>query len=934
MRTADWRKAEAAFHDIADAPPAERAAKLAALPLELRVVVEQLLTEAGGDDAIHRAIQGAATLAAQPAAFAGPYRLIRQIGEGGMGAVYLAARADDTFDKLVAVKFVRRGMETPLLRQRFDAERRILARLEHPAIARLLDAGETPDGLPYLVLEYVEGRTIVEHAVQAGLNLRRRLEVFLRVCGAVEYAHRNLVVHRDLKPSNVLIDAASMPKLLDFGIAKLLDGPGSQSSAATALRLLTPDYASPEQIRGEAVGVGADVYSLGAVLYELLAESRPYRLEGLSVAEAERTVTAGRMERPSARSPKLRRQLEGDLDNIVLKAMRIEPAERYGSVAELAADLQRHLEGRPVLARDYQLWERAWKFARRHRTAVAAACLVSASLVAGTAAAERAARRAEAARQIAVAERARAEAEASRAERERAEAARQAALAQRLQTEAEKRYDDEQSVLAKLMDDLYNMGSLEGSTAVRRNMLEVAIPHLEQLARDPRASAEVRFNLAEAYQGLGFLLGSLTATGTGDRQKGMDLLLRSLAAYQTLVREQPRKGEFVAQLAETNGAIGELVAQSAKDPREALPYLDNSVRQARRALQLLPKRGDVWDIAMRMHINRLQNTMARDVAAASLGDIAEFDRLAAQAPAYPGLRRNTAFMRSLEGQLFVRRGEPAKSVRPFQEALAAREKLWEEDPRNAETARAVSVTHSHLADTYRDLDGPGSPRVAREYEQVVAIQGRLAADPNDRTAQFSYGAGLTGLAEVRMYAGDLAAALEPAELGLAQLRKVVPANEPSIRRQTYLSRAYRVAGEIQHRAGRNEDAVKTWRAALELSDLLLKQFDKEPAILDDAAGAAIGLALYGPAGERVAMARRALGLAERAADAPQAQAPHRDYLARIRGDAALVLAASGQTVEARQLATRSLAGLPGMSKTIRDAWPEEALAKVRALAAN
>jgi eukaryotic-like serine/threonine-protein kinase len=332
----------------------------------------------------------------------GAYKVVRRVGKGGMGEVYLAVRADEEFEKRVALKLLKPGMDTEEVTRRFRTERQILAALDHPNIAKLLDGGTTPEGLPYIVMEYVEGKPIDEYCNDNGFSTRQRLELFCVVCSAVHSAHRNLVVHRDLKPNNILVTPEGTPKLLDFGVAKLLNPELSSTDlapTATALRLMTPDYASPEQARGEPVTTAADVYSLGVLLYYLLTGHRPYRIESPSPVEVLRVICEQEPETPStvvmqkeetaepdggatsasvgrARDgtpAKLRRRLIGDLDNIVLKALRKEPARRYGSAEHFAEDIRRHLEGRPVLARKNSLTYRAGKFVRRHRIGVAVA---------------------------------------------------------------------------------------------------------------------------------------------------------------------------------------------------------------------------------------------------------------------------------------------------------------------------------------------------------------------------------------------------------------------------------------------------------------------------------------------------------------------------------------------------------------------------------
>lgn len=332
----------------------------------------------------------------------GPYKVIRQIGSGGMGAVYLAERADGHFQQQVALKLIRRGMDSETILRRFQSERQILARLQHPNIARLLDGGLAADGRPWFTLEYIEGKPINEYCDRLRLSIDQRLRLFVTVCEAVQYAQENLVVHRDLKPSNILVTGNGEVKLLDFGIAKLVGTEAEEPSAAdmtrTGFRVMTPGYASPEQVRGELVTTATDVYSLGVVLFELLSGSSPYRLTSQSLPEVERVICTTAPQKPSTAAARpesreahaaenvsrargtqparLRRRLSGDLDNICLMALRKEPERRYRSAERLADDVRRHLQGRPVVARADSLSYRAGKFLRRNRLGVATATVM------------------------------------------------------------------------------------------------------------------------------------------------------------------------------------------------------------------------------------------------------------------------------------------------------------------------------------------------------------------------------------------------------------------------------------------------------------------------------------------------------------------------------------------------------------------------------
>ncbi|MDX6695820.1 MAG: eukaryotic-like serine/threonine-protein kinase [Blastocatellia bacterium] len=394
-----WRKVEEVFESALERAPEERSAYLTNVCADdepLRQQVETLIAsyEKAGSF-IEEPAMGIAvlpdtlvdeTVSTIIGRRLGSYKIVREIGRGGMGSVYLAMRADDEFQKRVAIKLIKRGMDTDFIIRRFRNERQILASLDHPNIARLLDGGTTEDGLPYFVMEFVEGQPIHHYCDTQKLSTVERLRLFVKACQAVEYAHNNLIIHRDLKPSNILVTAEGTPKLLDFGIAKILNPEiASQTLDPTtaALRLMTPEYASPEQVRGFPAMTGSDVYSLGVLLYELLTGHRPYRLYNRLPEEIARVICEEEPERPSVvinriehiplgngsykvevtpesvsrtrdgTPDKLRRQLVGNIDNIILKALRKEPQRRYSTVGEFAEDIRRHLEGQPVSAPAY-----------------------------------------------------------------------------------------------------------------------------------------------------------------------------------------------------------------------------------------------------------------------------------------------------------------------------------------------------------------------------------------------------------------------------------------------------------------------------------------------------------------------------------------------------------------------------------------------------
>ncbi len=401
------------FQAVCDLAPAERQAFLAdscGADAELRAEVESILawSEGAGSLLDEPATEVFPELFEPSRALAmvgravGPYVLERLVATGGMGAVYQARRGDGQYDGRVAVKLLRRRLAREPALRLFRREQQALAALDHPNIARLLDGGVAGDGVPYLVMEYVDGEPIDRYCAGRRLSTRQRLELFGDVCSAVSCAHRSLIVHRDLKPANILVTGGGEPKLVDFGIAAVIDPAPHRGNGGPAPsgRSMTPEYASPEQVRGERVTTASDVYSLGVILYEILAGRRPYRPRAAIPHEVERSVCEDEPERPSAAvgrgdgdhgsgaAPplRLRRELAGDLDAIVLKALRKEPQHRYATVDELAADVRRHLAGLPVAARRGTLRYRGLKFARRHAVGVIAGAAVALSILGGAAA--------------------------------------------------------------------------------------------------------------------------------------------------------------------------------------------------------------------------------------------------------------------------------------------------------------------------------------------------------------------------------------------------------------------------------------------------------------------------------------------------------------------------------------------------------------------
>ena len=427
MKTGRWNRIRELFEASCELEPADRRTFLADACGDddhLRVEVESILaaSEQTPDLLDEPAVNAFPELFEphRPEALVGrrvgAYELVRLLASGGMGAVYLARRADDEYEQTVAVKLIKHRIVTDETLRRFRAERQTLASLDHPNIARLLDGGVTADGVPFFVMEFVDGVSIDRYCDEHLLSTLDRLRLFRRVCSAVSYAHQKLIVHRDLKPSNILVTSGGVPKLLDFGIAKVLETNTNGQRGdptVTMQRVMTPEYASPEQIRAEPVTTATDIYSLGVVLFELLTGHRPYRLRNRLPHEIERTICEQDPEKPSTairrvetatsgdqstrltltpqsvsrtregQPDRLRRRLSGDVDEIILKSLRKEPAHRYGSVEQFSEDIRRHLEGLPVAARRGSLRYRGAKFLRRNRTRVIVAVILTVTLLAG-----------------------------------------------------------------------------------------------------------------------------------------------------------------------------------------------------------------------------------------------------------------------------------------------------------------------------------------------------------------------------------------------------------------------------------------------------------------------------------------------------------------------------------------------------------------------
>jgi len=456
----------------------------------------------------------------------GPYQLDRLVGHGGMGAVYLAHRADGQFEQQVAIKLIDMPFVTRLFQERFRQERQILARLSHPNIARLLDGGVSDEGELYIVMEYADGLPIHRYCAQHALSIRERLELFQSVCTAVRFAHQNLVVHRDLKPDNIIVLEDGTPKLLDFGTAKLLapaDTGTEGEFTRHGLHSFTPQYASPEQILEHPISTASDIYSLGVLLFVLLTGVPPYELKGFATDEMIHVVCEGQPPKPSAKATFA--SLDSDLDAIVLKALRKEPEERYGSVDPFIADLQAYLDGRPVTARQGSFRYFAGKFIRRNKLVLAVSALLCATVVAGN---------------IAV--------------------MWQARVAQAQRRKAEARAEDLRTLSNRLLSDIDEaIQKIPGSTPAQKLLVSAVLEHLNRTAKDASGDAQMELDLASAYTRLGNLQGNPYDQNIGDAPGALSSLERAASIATTLLQHQPG-----------NAAVGHALAWAQQSRSEVL----------------------------------------------------------------------------------------------------------------------------------------------------------------------------------------------------------------------------------------------------------------------------------------------------------------------------------------------------------------------------
>ncbi len=693
-----WREVRELLDPALDLPPAEQSAYLnrvcAGRDPQIRRELESLLAAARNEELLAEPVMAPADDGNEKACERlGPYVLEEQLGRGGMGTVYRASRDDGEFLTSVAVKVLNRGLDTDYFIRRFRYERQLLAYLDHPAIVRLLDGGSTPDGRPYLVTEFVDGEPLPAYLARTRLPLRQRLALLLPICDAVHHAHQRLILHCDLKPNNILVNREGHPKLLDFGVGRIfLPSLGSVAQTNPGQKLITPGYASPEQVRGEPLTTATDVFSLGATLFELICGRTPFR----TAIESERE-DPGPPSRHCAAAGLEWREVAGDLDLIVAKAMEASPGDRYESAEHLAADLRRFLGGEPILARPQTATYRIWKFVRRNRALAASFLIAAMALVGG----------------------------AGVALWQRRQALQERDYAQRL-------YENSRQLARAFVFEMDDRLQREGAIGARRLIVERGLQSLDQLARDSKQDDAIQRDLVAAYQKMGDVLGRLGGANLGRSGDALRSYERALEISRELARRHPASAEDQRALAMSEIRVSGLL-KTQGTPQAALDH----DQAAARILE---------DLAAR------QPSLETDRALASLyhdlgGTYSQMGRWtevlavrrqaierALQAAADPGAtvddQIRVLLYRTRLGSILTRLERFGAAETEFQEAIGGARRLAAGHPESGPASDALSnaLFFGGLNARYMNQPALAEQRFAESYRLRAARSGK---DPQD-----------------------------------------------------------------------------------------------------------------------------------------------------------------------------------------------------------
>jgi tetratricopeptide (TPR) repeat protein len=837
-----WEKVEALFAAAVELPPSGREPFLDSMcgsDFELRDEVLSLLRyECEDAPEIVTAINAsAASLMVDDSSAGrtlGSYQIDREIGRGGMAVVYEGVRADGQFHKRVAIKLIKRGMDSGAVIERLRRERHILAGLEHPYIARLLDGGTTAQGHPYLVMEFIDGLQVDRFCQEHRLTVRQRCELVVKVCEAVAYAHRKLIVHRDLKPANILIAADGTPKLLDFGLAKILDADidGSLTVNAPAARPLTPDYASPEQILGLELTTATDVYSLGVILYELLAGARPFKIQSGSAEEWKRAVCETDLPRPSAVAGRFGKRLEGDLDNIVMKAMHKNPERRYVSVDELASDLKNYLELRPVQARPDSVGYRMMKFAHRRRLPLLATAVAITGLIVGTSVAVTQAREADRARRTAEmrAQEANRARQAAESEHTRAERERDTAVTERQR--AEERLAEMVGMSDRSLTGAYaQLERLPGTVPARREMIRTTLDYLERLSKDARDNPRLQVALAKAYLGMGDLLfdpnGEIAAALKSFRA-GEAVVNRGAASDpERLLVWMQLEIKIAEMLGRQNKGAGVPVLLNAINVTSKLPESLFASKEALRTRATL----SLW----MARVSPPDFDRARKYAQLYL---AQTEALRQNNPADPDLLYDVSVAQVAVGWVDRNVNDLESAASYYSRAVQIREQLAREHPDDKVYHSALMFSYQHYAGVESEL---GNLEVARANFRKAQpmVEEEVAADPKDSQAAARYAMFLLRMASLDTPPDGLAESLAMLRRSAALFERL-----PELRSYYLLdiARDYDFIGRRLEAMGNSNEALDAYQrsgtmAAQYLAanpnnrDAILQTFDAERGVI-------------------------------------------------------------------------------------------------------
>lgn len=731
----------------------------------------------------------------------GPYEVLEEIGRGGMGTVYRAVRGHDDFEIQVAIKVISRGTDEPLLLDRFRAERQILAKLEHPNIARFLDGGATENGLLYFVMEYVDGKPLAQYCDSKNLSVSERIQLVSRLCDGVAYAHRNLIVHRDLKPDNILVTDDGVPKLLDFGIARILESSVEDMAdqTVTLVRMATPAYASPEQIRGEPVGVASDVYALGVLLYELLTGRRPYRLEPLwgesariiceqeptraSVAvvsaAGESTEEISRCRNTTAEG--LRRRLSGDLDNILAVALRKDPSHRYRSVDEFQKDLENHLKGRPVMARGDSALYRARKFIGRHKLPVLAATAAAVALCVAAVVTVQESRR------------------------------------------LERRVATDRKLASSFLVDIHNgIARLPGSIPVRQELLAKSLDYLNGLAREGYGDRETQSSLALAYERFADLLAGVGGAGLGKPADALKTYESAKRLREQLAREFPRDPEVQADLA-SNYMMGSYIVGRIASVDRRREY-DRKALDVSRGLAARYPANDQYQALLASAYSGLAYSFEVDGRWAEAADLYRKavpirEQLARVAPNDQDAQRQLAKIHYRIGVLETQAERPREGMPELREALRIQKGMLGHDPGDRQTRFEIAGTDHFLGVA---LGSTGSfDEALASFEEAISIrEAMLATDQRDARTRSMLAGNYAEKSTVLLKAGRREAALKSIERSIQLQEALLALDASAVPVRVSLADYEGREAAIHESMGQRRDAARNWSRSVALWNAL------------------------------------------------------------------------------------------------------------------